>query len=468
MKKVLVVDDSKLWREYLKEFLEEEGYTVDTAEDGISAVNKFFEFLPDVVITDYVMPGMNGIHLCRFIRGYSSFEKVGIAVLTGLEEDVNEFWVKRSGANAFLKKGVEKEELERQILQFLQKDYYAGWSREVYKLRREPFGELVDILEETLRVETLNREILGFITHVEDEEYTVTRLAELVRQFSDYTSIHTLLLSPSRGRIYSLSKDKVFAPDYVRELLLEEMKRPLTPGQWMFKGQFKGDANSTISGQRETFVISRNREEFGVILIEEPRNVSELYKFFEITGYSLSTLFNSLNRVTESRVVVEYDNLTKIYNRAAVLKRLREMMALSARKNLPLCIAMIDMDDFKKINDTYGHVVGDKVLEALGEMFQKALRESDVVGRYGGEEFLVAFPASTPEESKEALERILQELRRVDWRSLTGYSFSVTFSAGIACFRKNESVTEFIQRADRALYAAKSAGKNRVLTEVEK
>ena len=169
MKKVLVIDDSDVWRNYLKNLIELHDNTVEVAKDGLDGINKFFTFLPDVVIVDYVMPKLNGIHFTRFIRSFQAFRDVGILMLTGVDETINPFWAKKSGANAFLKKTVPQDEIEKVILNFIEQPYSIEWSREIYKMRIEPFGELVDILEESLKHSTIIQEILELTPYVFDE-----------------------------------------------------------------------------------------------------------------------------------------------------------------------------------------------------------------------------------------------------------------------------------------------------------
>jgi len=101
LKKVLVIDDSDVWRNYLKNLIELHDNTVEVAKDGLDGINKFFTFLPDVVIVDYVMPKLNGIHFTRFIRSFQAFRGVGILMLTGVDETINPFWAKRVGQMRF-------------------------------------------------------------------------------------------------------------------------------------------------------------------------------------------------------------------------------------------------------------------------------------------------------------------------------------------------------------------------------
>ena len=230
--KVLVVDDSSMWRSTIGTALEKAGFTVDVAADGIDALSKFFRFLPDVLVTDYVMPRMNGIQLTRLIRSYSSFDNVGILILTGATEFVNEFWAKKSGANLFLKKDNDLKKFLEKIMEFSEnKSFHGGWHRDIYKAHEEPFGELSDVLEEKLKIEAINRECLSFLRNLEDEERVIGQLTTLVREFVNFKAILWLLISPVAGRIYSFPKVGN-SSDELKKLLMGKLVKPLTPSKW--------------------------------------------------------------------------------------------------------------------------------------------------------------------------------------------------------------------------------------------
>jgi len=120
---------------------------------------------------------------------------------------------------------------------------------------------------------------------------------------------------------------------------------------------------------------------------------------------------------------------------------------------------MMDIDDFKKVNDTYGHVTGDEVLKRVGKIISSTIRDTDLAGRYGGEEFLILMPATEIDAAKKAIERVLENIRNYNWKEL-GIE-KVTMSAGVAQAVPGKSVTELIEMADKALYQAKRSGKDR-------
>lgn len=158
------------------------------------------------------------------------------------------------------------------------------------------------------------------------------------------------------------------------------------------------------------------------------------------------------------------DELTRSLNRRSVLAALERELSRAERSGTPFCVAMIDLDHFKRVNDSYGHAAGDAVLRAFAAAVHDTMRMTDIFGRYGGEEFLMILVGAAQEAALEAVERIRATVAAHDWRAIVPDA-KVTMSAGLAGFRKGESVEKLLQRADRALYQAKHGGRNRTILD---
>lgn len=161
----------------------------------------------------------------------------------------------------------------------------------------------------------------------------------------------------------------------------------------------------------------------------------------------------------------EHDPLTDLLNRRGMWRAIKRIHAQSMRASRLYCIAIFDLDLFKLINDEYGHVVGDGLLQAIARQLHENTRESDWIARWGGEEFMVLMPETDTEQAVGFVERLRQRIEANDFR-VDQHSLRITTSAGVACCRSDgDSQDEIVNRADRALYAAKNAGRNRVCTE---
>ena len=128
-----------------------------------------------------------------------------------------------------------------------------------------------------------------------------------------------------------------------------------------------------------------------------------------------------------------------------------------------MCYVILDLDNFKSINDTHGHLTGDKVIKSLASMLRRSFRRSDVVGRYGGEEFVVIMQDTKIDAAVVVMNRVREEFSRfVHFSDDDGSEFSTTFSAGMSSFPQFSTAEEIQAQADRALYSAKNAGRNKV------
>ena len=142
---------------------------------------------------------------------------------------------------------------------------------------------------------------------------------------------------------------------------------------------------------------------------------------------------------------------------------LSAVLAQAKRLDQTVAVAMLDIDHFKSINDTYGHAAGDRVLLALARLLKQRLRKSDVIARYGGEEFLVIMPYTTAENAARVMEEIRQHFASLELAGPGGIRFQCSFSAGVADQSQTAEAPTLVEYADRALYRAKDAGRNRVL-----
>ena len=178
-----------------------------------------------------------------------------------------------------------------------------------------------------------------------------------------------------------------------------------------------------------------------------------------VPKFLISAVSSCAERYRALRALIMRDGLTALYNHTAIKEELIAEIAIAGRNNTPLALAMIDLDNFKHVNDTYGHPVGDQVLRTLALMLRQRLRGSDVVGRYGGEEFAVIFPGTTAATASKVLDKIRQAFFKIQQFSEKG-DFSVSFSAGIADLTLTQDSDELFESADSALYIAKQNGKN--------
>jgi diguanylate cyclase (GGDEF)-like protein len=176
----------------------------------------------------------------------------------------------------------------------------------------------------------------------------------------------------------------------------------------------------------------------------------------------ISTISTRVVRYRELRALMMRDGLTGLLNHTTIKERLEQEVLRADRNGLPLSYIMIDIDHFKKVNDTYGHPTGDRVLKSLSQLFTQRLRRTDIIGRYGGEEFAIILPNTSINNALGVMEELRNSFENIRHRS-NEEEFSVTFSCGIASFDRFKTQSELNEAADKALYIAKREGRNQTI-----
>lgn len=160
------------------------------------------------------------------------------------------------------------------------------------------------------------------------------------------------------------------------------------------------------------------------------------------------------------------DVLTGLYNRRYMEERIEQEFQRCKRHKHSLSLAMIDIDFFKKVNDTYGHETGDIVLKRIAFELKTSLRKSDIISRFGGEEFVIVFPETGVNDATKVLDKIRESVSNIELKSEAGENFKVSFSGGVAGgdITEIDNPAELLRTADKLLYEAKSSGRNRIVS----
>lgn len=176
----------------------------------------------------------------------------------------------------------------------------------------------------------------------------------------------------------------------------------------------------------------------------------------------ISAVTGRIRRYRAIQALMVHDGLTGLLNHSRLLQQLELEVVRAERQSMPLSFAMIDLDHFKSVNDRYGHPVGDQVLKTLSRLLRQRLRQIDIIGRYGGEEFSVVFPNTQGDQAREVMDRLRQEFSEM-LHAGPEEGFALTLSAGIATVADCGTTKKLISAADTALYRAKHEGRNRVV-----
>jgi len=206
--------------------------------------------------------------------------------------------------------------------------------------------------------------------------------------------------------------------------------------------------------------LKKKEEEFGRVYSEDEKRYMEI-----VAGFASVAIENA--RLYE---IATIDLKTRLYNHGFFQNRLIEEIKRAERYKTDLSLMMLDLDHFKDINDTYGHMIGDDVLVAVADALRRKVRECDIPARFGGEEFTVILPETDRDSSVIVAERLRSSIENLTFKTGAGNpshtgSFKITTSIGVACFEHASNMTEdiLIERADQSLYFAKQNGRNRVI-----
>ncbi|BAF59908.1 MAG: diguanylate cyclase [Pelotomaculum sp.] len=232
----------------------------------------------------------------------------------------------------------------------------------------------------------------------------------------------------------------------------------------------RGDYGITFNlrSNLEIEALAENFNKMSLKLKEERENLFRQVALLEEQKREISVQKEELARVNSRLELLSItDPLTGAYNRRYIISQLEQELAVAARHGLPLSLIMIDIDHFKKVNDTHGHQVGDEVLKDVVKVLSGCIRTADVLGRYGGEEFVVIAPFTGFQEALVLAERLRDTVSR--WPFETTYGFlKLTISLGVTTFNGKEEhyhnslIDRLLARADEEMYKAKAQGRNLV------
>ncbi len=273
------------------------------------------------------------------------------------------------------------------------------------------------------------------------------------------------LLSDTRERQSTLKQERAFARLALKQLIHQMLQEISELGSTTDRFQSSLGRYADTIGQADTIesltgvvrdMVEESRAVQSVVAQTQTRLHDEHTRASELTE-KVRALEDEIRKLSDE---VSTDPLTQIANRRGMMKAFEAEQARVERTQTPLAIGLLDVDNFKKLNDQMGHQTGDEALKFLARRVGECLRPVDVVARYGGEEFVVLLPDTPADEGQQALTR-LQRTLSAEFFTHEDKKVFITFSAGVTQYRTGEAIEAALDRADMALYEAKRTGKNR-------
>jgi two-component system cell cycle response regulator len=468
--KLLVADDDAALSRTLWWILKENGYEVTTVPGGENLLEHLGTEPYDLLLLDIMMPKVDGLQLLERVKADPRFKDLPVLMISSMPPEEATVRSLGLGANDFIPKPFKVKELLARVKAHLRVGRELNQARAEARTR----SEMMDIMQEVTA------------SLKPDEIYQI--LVRRVAQALSISRCSILLAGPDEGaatvvaayenpmlrnlpvdlRRYPeihhclVSGDVILVRDVCNDPLFREIRET-----WSAEGR-PVPARSALC-----IPFALNGSTAGVFFLrttgeDAPLNDSDLDFAQDVIRSAVAALEKAYDLEhavagqEEMRQLAETDPLTAVYNRRALMEKLEQEMDRAARYATRLTGMMIDIDNFKQINDTHGHLVGDKVLKQLANLLRREQRSVDIVARYGGEEFVVLLPETTTSESRNFAERILRRVAQHDFGD-PGRPVRVTISIGVASYpdeRVSDGVS-LLKLADSHLYRAKNDGRNR-------
>ena len=450
MDKILIVEDDRFFREMFSYLLKGEGYEVDCATCGSEGLQMLAACRYGLVITDLMMPDISGMEILSRVR--ETDPTIDVIMVTGNANMESAIFALKHGARDYLIKPVDPDEFRHSVALCMQQ-------------RR-----LLDENEELKHMVSLFQASQAIAGCLEPERVyhlivdAVAREIGVSRAIGLFVSDGSLELKQAKGLSTSA------AMQYYEELLACVAKHPHNRLMLLLK-LAERPAESTAKngiGLKEAFLIFiRNKGELqglvalfndpGKPLPEFPSKKKNILFLLD----QATRAFDNVATYSQAKDMLFIDDLSGLFNHRYLEVALERELKRAERYASHLAILFLDIDYFKVVNDTHGHLVGSRVLKEMGALLKKSVREVDVVIRYGGDEYTVILVETGFEIAGIVAERIRGLVASHVFLASEGFNIRLTCSIGFSCCPDDTmSKQELLEMADQAMYAGKSSGKN--------
>ncbi|MCC8406417.1 Response regulator PleD [Rickettsia tillamookensis] len=448
MTTILVVDDIETNIKLLTAKLLKEYYTVLTANSGKEALAILKKEKIDTILLDVMMPEMDGFEVCKTIKTDPETTHIPVVMVTALSDIDDRVKGLEAGADEFLTKPINDTALF---------------------VRLKSLSRMKSLIDE-LKLRNSTNALLG-VTNIEMHDTFADKKILLINDdVVQAKNIKQMLLKITQNvKVISNSDELDIINEYTPDLVIIsstlENEDPLRISVIL-----RGKAE--ISG----VVIILQIDEDGMPLVVKgielgindyfvyPIEESELLARIRTQLRRKQYQDNLRNDLEQSVNLAAKDGLTGLFNRRYFDIHLKQMIEKANKESIKLYLLMCDIDNFKHVNDTYGHQAGDKVLTIVSRILKNTLRVTDLIARFGGEEFTILLTDIDISKAIETAERVRVKIEYMDFHIEDQIEpLKKTISIGVTEYKKEESIESFIERADKAMYEAKTTGKNKVV-----
>jgi two-component system cell cycle response regulator len=474
--KVLIADDSPLVLRMVEKLLTEAGLRVITAKDGLEALDKAVTDDVDLVILDVMMPRMNGYQACRLLKSEPSTSAVPVVILTSKDLEGDRFWGLETGADYYITKDSEPQRIVDLVKNILAAEDDRPRARpEGRRSSLDILSNVNDLLDRKLYEATILSEIGRVARGLVEFDQSFAAVMTLVGRVVDF-AVGGMAFVEEEDLDVVLMVRRPATPAVVEEVkarLLDAVVREhggATPARVQARlltpaGGPSGVEEKTLDGFA-AIPVTNNDRLAGLLAVggrRVARMTADTETFLGQVANQAYIVVENSRLFARVRNLSIRDSLTDLYNHRHVMELVSVEFSRVGRYQESFSLLMIDVDDFKKVNDEYGHPAGDAVLKELARIIKETVRGVDVVGRYGGEEFVAVLPHTLHDEAVETAERIRSRIHAHVFPA-GDREVHVTVSVGVASYPSTnvDSPSTLIREADKALYSAKEAGRDRV------
>lgn len=449
---ILVVDDTPANVMLLEAKLTNEYYDVVTAVDGFEAIKQAKEHSPDLILLDVMMPGMDGFETCRQMKADPDISHIPVVMVTALNSAEDRVNGLQAGADDFLTKPINDAALMARVRSLVRIKTLIDELR-----LRDQTGAEMGVLgkdaDNSFVMDTAGSRILIIDDDVVQSKYALDALAQKY-QVEQVTKIDDTMRVATEGHF-----DCLLVSTQLTEVDGLRLSMHLKT-----RDELRHVPLIIMVDEEERDTMLKGLELGVNDYISLPLDLNELHARVQtqIRRKKFQDALKSNYQQTISMAIT--DGLTGLYNRHFLSTHLNNMVRQALQTGRPLSQIILDMDHFKRVNDTYGHDVGDEVLVKLGKIIINAIRSADLAARYGGEEFVVLMPETDIFDAAEVAERIRVSVEKTPFVVNHPESpLSLTISVGVSHLRNDGDSAEALhKRADEALYRCKETGRNQV------
>lgn len=477
---VLLADDNKLVVKVTGSILEQAGYKVDVAWDGVEAVMKAFSLMPDIMILDVEMPKIKGYQVCRLLKEDPLTSWMPVIMLTGREHQSDMFWGFKTGADAYITKGFKPEHLLEKADELLSRSGDVLEAKELSRKRKKDVTEdyvidkITDLLDRKLYETTILNDIASLSAALHDFRETVLSVFEILEKLFTYYAGSLLLLEEQQVFLYL---NQPMAQESVEEVIDQtfeiatgyawEMKdAPFTERIYLNEEKIAEGRQEKMHALSYTHIpLTAHKQVIGVLALAGPPTPAfrrDAPAILNLVSNEVTMILDNARLYEDAKLMAITDGLTRIYNHRFFQELFEKEFKRASRYNTVFSLIMLDIDYFKAINDTYGHLFGDEILRDIAALVKGCLRSMDILSRYGGEEFAILLPETDLDSGILTAERIRRTVESHAFSYTDGQEIRVTVSQGVTVYPSPgvESRSDILSKADAALYEAKEAGRN--------